>query len=60
MIYNKNILPLNKGGISSDTCKFWMANVRWLTAICSPEIYSANKKVQFHWRVYKRGQTEQS
>ena len=38
MIYNKNILPLNKGGISSDTCKFWMANVQWLTAIYSPEI----------------------
>ena len=24
MIYNKNILPLNKGGISSDSRKFWI------------------------------------
>ena len=60
MIYNKNILHLNNGGISSDSRKFWMANVRWLTVICSPEIQSANKKVLFHWCDYRRGQTEQS
>ena len=60
MIYNKNILHLNNGGISSDSHKFWTANVRWLTVICSPEIHSANKKVLFHWCVHRRGQTEQS
>ena len=38
MIYDKNILTTYCPNTSSDTGKFWLANVPWPTVICSPEI----------------------
>ena len=38
MIYDKNILRTYCPNTSSDTGKFWLANVPWPTVICSPEI----------------------
>ena len=38
MIYDKNILRTYCPNTSSDTGKFWLANVPWPIVICSPEI----------------------
>ena len=43
MIYNKKISQTqcpNTGKILSDSKKFWLADVPWLTVICSPAVAS--------------------
>jgi len=47
MIYDKNILHPNKVGISSDTRKFWTANVQWLTLFAALKFTQQIRKCYF-------------